>query len=87
MLEEQPRPPGADPVRPGTGALAGAPEPAVSHGEVLVAAGTYRDPVIRATSLAVLGAYTVIAVFRLLRLDPTSWDLAIYTQYVKQAAS
>ncbi len=31
-------------------------------------------------------AYTVISVFRYLRLDPTSWDLGIFTEYVKQYA-
>ncbi len=49
--------------------------------------GAYRDPVVWATSLAVLGAYTAISLFRLLRLNPSSWDLAIYTEYVKQSAS
>jgi uncharacterized membrane protein len=49
--------------------------------------GAYRDPFVWATSLAVLGACTAISLFRLLRLNPSSWDLAIYTEYVKQAAS
>jgi uncharacterized membrane protein len=39
------------------------------------------------TSLAVLGAYLAISLFRLLGLNPSSWDLAIYTEYVKQSAS
>ena len=49
--------------------------------------GAYRDPFIWVTSLAVFGAYLAISLFRLLQLNPTSWDLAIYTEYVKQAAS
>ncbi len=49
--------------------------------------GAYRDPFIAVTSLAVFCAYLGISVFRLLQLNPSSWDLAIYTEYVKQAAS
>jgi uncharacterized membrane protein len=49
--------------------------------------GAYRDPFIWVTSLAVLGAYLAISLFRLLQLNPSSWDLAVYTEYVKQAAS
>ncbi|MGH3194599.1 MAG: DUF2079 domain-containing protein [Streptosporangiaceae bacterium] len=49
--------------------------------------GAYRDPFIWVTSLAVLGAYLAISLFRLLQLNPSSWDLAIYTEYVKQSAS
>ena len=49
--------------------------------------GAYRDPFIWVTSLAVFGAYLAISLFRLLQLNPSSWDLAIYTEYVKQAAS
>jgi uncharacterized membrane protein len=49
--------------------------------------GTYRDPFIRVTSLGVFGAYLAISMFRLLQLNPSSWDLAIYIEYVKQAAS
>ena len=32
----------------------------------------------------VFGAYYAISLFRLLRLSPASWDLGIYTEYVKQ---
>jgi len=49
--------------------------------------GAYRDPYVGATSLAVLAAYLAIPLFRLRQLNPSSWDLAIYTEYVKQAAS
>jgi len=34
----------------------------------------------------VFAAYTTISVFRYLRLQPTSWDLGIFTEYVKQYA-
>ncbi len=49
-------------------------------------AGLYRDLVTWAIALAVFGAYAVISLFQLLRLSPTSWDLGIYTEYVKQDA-
>ncbi len=35
---------------------------------------------------AVFVAYTIISVYRYLRRDPTSWDLGIFTEYVKQLA-
>jgi uncharacterized membrane protein len=37
-------------------------------------------------ALAVFAAYLPISLFRYLRLDPTSWDLGIFTEYVKQYA-
>jgi uncharacterized membrane protein len=46
----------------------------------------YRDPVTWVIALAVSGAYAAISLFRLLQLNPSSWDLAIYTEYVKQLA-
>jgi uncharacterized membrane protein len=46
----------------------------------------YRDPFTWATACAVFGAYCVISLFRLLQLHPTSWDLGIFTEYVKQYA-
>jgi uncharacterized membrane protein len=48
--------------------------------------GVYRDPVIWAIAFAVFGAYAALSLFRLLQLNPTSWDLGIYTEYVKQYA-
>ena len=80
MLEEQRILSGAEPVRAGTEALA---EPCRT-GRL---SGAYRDPFIWVTSLGVFGAYLAISLFRLLQLDPSSWDLAIYIEYVKQAAS
>jgi uncharacterized membrane protein len=35
---------------------------------------------------AVFIAYTIISVYRYLRHDPTSWDLGIFTEYIKQLA-
>ena len=49
--------------------------------------GAYRDPFVWVTSFAVLGAYLGISLSRLRQLNPSSWDLAIYTEYVKQSAS
>src|SRR5690348_1137789 len=48
--------------------------------------GAYADPVTWATALAVFGAYAAISLFRLMQLNPSSWDLGIYTEYVKQYA-
>ena len=33
------------------------------------------------------GAYLAISLFRLLQLTPSSWDLGIFTEYVKQLAN
>src|SRR5579859_3389428 len=43
----------------------------------------YRDKVTWAIAGAVFCAYTTISVFRLARLSPSSWDLAIFTEAVK----
>jgi uncharacterized membrane protein len=37
-------------------------------------------------ALVVFAGYTIISVSRYLRLDPGSWDLGIFTEYVKQLA-
>jgi uncharacterized membrane protein len=37
-------------------------------------------------ALAAFAAYTTLSVWKYLRLDPGSWDLGIYTQYVDQLA-
>jgi uncharacterized membrane protein len=78
MLEEEQSQSGAEPVLRGTEALTVAPESAVP--------GAYRDPVTWAIALTVFGAYGALSLFRLLRLSPASWDLGIYTEYVKQYA-
>src|SRR5215471_11113355 len=44
------------------------------------------DPVTWVIALATFIAYDTISVFRCLRLDPGSWDLGIFTEYVKQLA-
>jgi uncharacterized membrane protein len=44
----------------------------------------WRDPVAWTIATLVFGAYFTISIFRLLTLTPTSWDLGIYTEYVKQ---
>ena len=46
----------------------------------------YRDPLTWAIVGMVFGAYTAISVFRLLQLTPSSWDLGIFTEAVKQYA-
>ena len=57
--------------------------PAAAGGQ---AGRAYADPFVWATALAVFCAYAVISLFRLLQLNPASWDLGIYTEYVKQYA-
>jgi uncharacterized membrane protein len=52
----------------------------------LTRSGAYTDPVTWATAVAAFGAYAVISLFRLMQLNPSSWDLGIYTEYVKQYA-
>jgi uncharacterized membrane protein len=42
------------------------------------------DPVAWLIALAACAAYTTISVFKYLRLDPGSWDLGMYTEYVRQ---
>jgi len=78
MLEERGTQSDAEPVLRGTEASTAAPETA--------APGVYRDPVTWAIALAVFAAYAALSLFRLLQLNPTSWDLGIYTEYVKQYA-
>jgi uncharacterized membrane protein len=46
----------------------------------------YRDPVTWAVALSAGACYLVLSLFRLLKLSPSSWDLGIYTEYVKQLA-
>jgi uncharacterized membrane protein len=44
----------------------------------------WRDPVMWTIAALVFGAYFAISLFRLLQLTPGSYDLGIYTEYVKQ---
>ena len=46
--------------------------------------GVWRDPVAWTIASLVFCAYYAISLFRLLQLAPASWDLGIYTEYVKQ---
>jgi uncharacterized membrane protein len=46
----------------------------------------YTDPVTWAIALTAFGAYAVISLSRLMQLNPSSWDLGIFTEYVKQYA-
>ena len=50
------------------------------------AVGTRPDPVAWLIALATFAAYITLSVARYLRLNPGSWDLGIYTQYVRQLA-
>ncbi|MBV9383890.1 MAG: DUF2079 domain-containing protein, partial [Streptosporangiaceae bacterium] len=47
----------------------------------------YRDWVVWGTVIAVFGTYLTISLSRLVQLNPSSWDLGIFTEYVKQYAS
>ena len=59
---------------------------AATRGEALTDLGAraWRDPVAWAIASLVFCAYFALSLFRLLQLSPTSWDLGIYTEYVKQ---
>ena len=46
--------------------------------------GVWRDPVAWTIATLVFCAYYAISLFRFLQLSPASWDLGIYTEYVKQ---
>ena len=45
------------------------------------------DPVTWLIAAVMFAAYAVISLSRLVQLKPTSWDLGIYTEYVKQYAN
>ena len=51
-----------------------------------VARSVWRDPWTWGIAALVFGAYLVISLYRLWTLTPSSWDLGIYTEYVKQWA-
>ena len=46
----------------------------------------WRDPVAWVIAACVFGGYFTISLFRLIELAPASWDLGIYTEYVKDLA-
>jgi uncharacterized membrane protein len=80
MLEERGTQSDAEPVLRGPEAVTAVPR------SQRTIPGVYRDPVTWAIALTVFGAYAALSLFRLLQLDPASWDLGIYTEYVKQYA-
>jgi uncharacterized membrane protein len=49
-----------------------------------VPGSVWRDPVTWTLAVLVFCAYFALSLFRLLRLSPASYDLGIYTEYVKQ---
>jgi len=49
-----------------------------------IAYSAWRDPAAWTIAALAFGAYFTISLFRLLTLAPSSWDLGIYTEYVKQ---
>jgi uncharacterized membrane protein len=59
---------------------------ALQPGAFARSVGVWRDPVVWAAAVAVLGACCVISLVRLLRFEPASFDLGIFTEYVKQLA-
>jgi uncharacterized membrane protein len=62
------------------------PSPEAAQEPAPGAEGPRPDRVPWLIALAVFAAYLPISLFRYLRLDPTSWDLGIFTEYVKQYA-
>ncbi|HXT91070.1 MAG TPA: DUF2079 domain-containing protein [Trebonia sp.] len=46
----------------------------------------WRDPVILVIAALTCGAYFVISLYRLLQLVPSSYDMGIYTEFVRQLA-
>jgi uncharacterized membrane protein len=51
------------------------------------ALSVWRDPWTWGIAALVFGAYLVISLYRLWTLSPSSWDLGIFTEYVKQWAN
>jgi uncharacterized membrane protein len=91
MGDEQPAPSGAESVE--TAPPAVVPQRAVARPFPLrrlaprPRSGAYTDPLTWAIAVIAFGAYAAIGLFRLIELNPSSWDLSIYTEYVKQYAS
>ena len=46
--------------------------------------GPWRDPVIWVIAATAFGAYFALSLFKLLKLTPSSYDLGIYVEFVKQ---
>ncbi len=58
--------------------------PVLRHWPKAAPGSPWRDPVTWTIAALVFGAYFAISLFRLLQLTPGSYDLGIYTEYVKQ---
>jgi len=58
--------------------------PVTRAGRAVLEPSVWRDPVAWTIATLVFGAYFAISLFRFLTLQPASWDLGIYTEYVKQ---
>jgi uncharacterized membrane protein len=95
--EQQPDhdPSGTSATMAADAAVAGRPAVAAETGSEDVARSTGRHPDRPARlwdlptcliATGVVAVYTIISVFRYLRRDPTSWDLGIFTEYIKQYA-
>ena len=80
-----PRPGQAAP--PGETARPGQDRPARAHEDLPARETGLLDRTTVLIAVGVTAVYCVISVFRYLRRDPTSWDLGIFTEYVKQYAS
>jgi uncharacterized membrane protein len=86
MAGDERSPPAVDGgAAPAGGTIRGQRDPRRGTGSV-AAARVPLDPVTWLIALAAFIAYDTISVFRYLRLDPGSWDLGIFTEYVKQLA-
>ena len=71
--------------RPSAAAKEGRDDPGTAGQEPARSVGLW-DPATCLIGAGVVTVYTIISVFRYLRHDPTSWDLGIFTEYVKQYA-
>jgi uncharacterized membrane protein len=88
MAQDQDLPPemapgGHEPVAAAGPATVTAP---AAGGGSPAAARVRPDRVTWLIAAATFASYTTISVFRYLRMDPGSWDLGIYTEYVRQLA-
>ncbi len=72
---------GGSPAEPAPGAAPAVAGPRPGRGP-----GRRPDWVPWLVALAALAAYLIVSLSRYLRLDPGSWDLGIFTEYVRQLA-
>jgi uncharacterized membrane protein len=64
----------------------GSQDPVTAAGLGEQPASAWPDRVTWLLAAVMFAVYTTISVFRYLRMDPGSWDLGIYTEYVRQLA-